>query len=119
MTQRKQTNRLTNWLPILAICLFIFTAFPVVAQNTVSEISTNEALYIKGSVRKVAAEKNTIFVKVSQGEKFQLLVAPQTDFVGISSLADLQKGQQVKVWYSLVGEEKRAVKLELLPDLGC
>ncbi len=114
-----QKNIQTGWLVILAGCLIFFSASFVSADSSSSEMSVEEALLIQGSVRKVLTEQNTIYVKINKEEKMQILIDPQTDFVGLSSFAELHKEQRVKVWYSLVGEKNRAVKVELLPDLGC
>jgi hypothetical protein len=98
--------------------LLLWTPF-VAAQNSTPEMSTLETLYIQGSVRRIFPEKKMILVKVSKGEKMLILVGQQTGFVGISSLEELEKGQHVKVWCTVVGEENRAVKVEKLPEVGC
>jgi len=114
-----QTNRQAAWLVILTGCMLLFTASFVAAQDISSEMSIAEPIFIQGSVRKVAAEKNTIYLKESRGEKFQVLVAPETNFVGMASLAELKKGKRLKIWYHLDGKDKKAVKVELLIDTGC
>jgi hypothetical protein len=119
MRMTNQTNRQAAWLVILTGFLFLFTASFVAAQDSSSGMSIAEPIFIQGSVRKVAAEKNTIYLKASKGEKFQVLVAPETTFVGMSSLAELKKGKRLKIWYRLDGKDKKAVKIELLIDTGC
>ena len=114
-----QQKKQAGWLVILTGCLLLFTASFVAAQDSTSEMSVEETLFTQGSVRKVSTEKNTISVKVSKEEKIQILVTPLTDFVGMKSLTELKKGKRVKVWYTLAGEENRAVKVELLIDVGC
>ncbi len=54
-----------------------------------------------------------------KGERLQILLSPQTKLIGIPLLDMLKKGARVKVWYSTFGEENRAMKVELLPELGC
>lgn len=115
----KQENRQAGIIIVLAWCLLLFLAPVVAAQNNTSEMSVNETLLIQGTVRRVLPGKKTIFVKVDKGAKVQILVGQRTGFVGISSLEELKKGQRVKVWYTVVGEEKRAVKVEKLLELGC
>ena len=114
-----QINQQAGWLVILAGCLLLFTPSFLAAQDSSSEMSVEETLFTQGSVRKVSPEKNTISVKVSKEERIQILVTPLTDYVGMKSLTELKKGKRVKVWYTLAGEENRAVKVELLIDTGC
>jgi hypothetical protein len=117
----KQMVGLSGLLAVLAgfLLLLLFSVSPATAQTDTLDMTSDGIVLIKGSVRKVSQEIDTIIVKSTKAGRIQILVAPQVDFIGISSLADLKKGQQVKVWYSPVGEENRAVKVELLPDLGC
>lgn len=114
-----QINRQAGWLVILTGCLLLFTPSFVTAQDSSSEISVEETLFTQGSIRKVSVENNTISVKVSKKERIQIMVTPLTDYIGMKSLTELKKGQRVKVWYTLTGEENRAVKVELLIDTGC
>ncbi len=115
----KQENRLAGMIIVLAGCLLLFLAPVVAAQDSISAMSTDETLLIQGTVRRVLPGEKTITVKVDKGKKIQILVGQFTGFVGISSLEELKKGQRVKVWYTVVGEENRAVKVEKLLELGC
>ena len=108
----------TGWLIILAGCLIFSTASFAVASD-ISGMSVAGEMFIEGSVRKVVLETDTITVKNTEGERVRVVVAPGTDLVGMSAFAELEKEKRVKVWYSNVGNENRAVKVELLPDLGC
>ncbi len=119
MRANTQTNRPACWLVILTGCLLLFTPSFIAAQDNSSGMSVEETLFTQGSIRKVSAEDNTIFVKVSREERILIQVTPLTDYVGMKSLAELKKGQRVKVWYTLAGGENRAVKVELLIDTGC
>ncbi len=115
----KQENRLAGMIIVLAGCLLLFLAPVVAAQDSISAMSADETLLIQGTVRRVLLKEKTISVKVDKGKKIQILVGQLTGFVGISSLEELKKGQRVKVWYTVVGEENRAVKVEKLLELGC
>lgn len=121
MNTIKQLDGFSSLLIILAgfLLLLLFSALPVTAQTDTSEVTADGTILIQGSIRRVSLEMNTITVKMPKAGRIHIMVAPQIDFVGMSSLADLKKGQQVKVWYTPVGEENRAVKIELMLDLGC
>ncbi len=114
-----QKNQQAGWLIILAGCLLLFTPSFLTAQDSSSAMSGEETLFTQGSIRKVSVGDHTLSVKISREERIQIQVTPLTDYVGMKSLTDLTRGQRVKVWYTLAGGENRAVKVELLIDVGC
>ena len=115
----KQLNIQAGMTIFLIGCLLFFWTSLVAAQNSTSEMSVDEALFIQGSVKRISLEKKLITVKPSKEERIKIQVDEQTDFIGMSALEELEKGQRVKVWYIVIGDENRAVKVERLPDLGC
>lgn len=100
-------------------CLLFFWAPLVAAQTSTSEISIDAPLFIQGIVKRISLEKNLISLKPSKQERVKIKVDGKTDLVQFSTLEELKKGQRLKVWYTVVGDENRAVKVERLPDLGC
>ena len=119
MTSTNKKQRSTVWLFILAGFLIFFQLPIASAKDTVSGINSWETVVTRGTIRKISVEQNTLSLKIRKGEKIRLLFSPQTKFIGASSLGDLERGQQVKVWHTTDGEEHKVLKLELLPDLGC
>ncbi len=115
----KQTVTHAGWLVVLAGCLIFSTASFVAAENDTSEMSVAGAMFIEGSVRKVVLETDTITVKNTEGKRVRVVVSPETDLTGMYAFTEVKKERRVKVWYHHVGNENRAVKVELLPDLGC
>ena len=107
-------------IPILiaGALLLLFVPFAS-AENSNSAVSIDETLLIQGVVRRVLPVENMLIIKISQGEKISIRVDPQTGFVDIVALEELERGQRVKVWYTIIGEKNRAVKVERLPELGC
>ncbi len=114
-----ECNRNAIWLIFFTGCLFISTSSFVAAQDSSTEMSVDGVLVTQGSIRKVSVEKNSVFLKVSKKEKISIQFTADTAFVGMKSLVELKKGQRLKVWYNLAGEENKAVKVELLLDTGC
>lgn len=115
----KQRNRQTGMIFAIIACLLLFWSPLVVAQNSTSEISVDEALFIQGIVKRISLEKKLITIKPSKAERVKIQLDEQTDFAGMTALEELEKGQRVKVWYTVIGDENRAVKVQRLPDLGC
>ena len=78
-----------------------------------------EFVFVEGKARSISLESNTITVKPNKDKKIEIVLDPTTTFKGASSLKDIEKANRVKVWYIIDGENKRAVKIEKLPELGC
>lgn len=119
MINKMDDNKLRIWLAVLIGFVTVFVASFSFAQAETSALSGDGLLTLQGIVRQVSAEKNLFSVKVSKGKKLKILFSSQTRTIGLPSPATLKKGERVKVWYQRTGEENRAVKVELLPELGC
>ena len=115
----KQRNRQAGILITLIGCLLLFGVPFVDAQNNISEMSTDEPLFLQGIVKRISLEKKSIAIKKGKDERVTIQVDEQTGFKGMSTLEELKKGQRVKVWYTAVGDTNIAEKVERLPDLGC
>jgi|GEM_PF-1001759 membrane protein implicated in regulation of membrane protease activity len=119
MTASKQGNRQAGLILTLLGCLLLLLAPFVVAQDDTSQGAKNEPLFIQGVVKRVSLEKRAITLKPSRQERIKITVDDQTGFIQMSTLEELQKGQRIKVWYTVDGNKNRVVKVERLPDLGC
>lgn len=78
-----------------------------------------ELHYVEGLVREISSEENYLVVKPLKSESIRIALDDRTELVKLSSLEELSRRQQVKVWYESQGEVHRAVRLEKVPDLGC
>ncbi len=119
MINKKHNNRLVIWITVFLGIVSISLASFAFAESDFETQSDDSVLILEGIVRKVSLKNNSFLVKVSKGERLQILLSPQTKLIGIPLLDMLKKGARVKVWYSTFGEENRAMKVELLPELGC
>ncbi len=119
MTNKTHSNKLKIWLAVLiGLTLFFVTSFAF-AKSEASTLPGEDLLTLQGIVRRVSAENNTFTVKISKGKRLQIVFSSQTKTIGLPSPAILKKGERVKVWFIRTVEENRAVKVELLPELGC
>lgn len=100
--------------------IFLFLPHVVLAQEGLEGRSVDqEFVLVEGKARNISLKRNTITVKPNKGEKIKIVLDSATTFKGASSLKDIEKSNRVKVWYILDGENKRALKIEKLPELGC
>ena len=89
------------------------------AGETLEEVSTEDTLYVRGLVSKVYLDKMQISVRPPKGKSIRITIDPDTILEGVSLIDEFKKEQQVKVWYSLVEESKRAIKIIKMMELGC
>ena len=107
---------------LIVVFGYIFLLLPhiVPAQEGFEGRSVDqEFVFVEGKVRSISLESNTVTVKPNKSKKIKIVLDSATTFKGASSLKDIEKANRVKVWYVLDGENKRALKIEKLPELGC
>ncbi len=92
---------------------------PAPAADMFEEMSTKDMLYVRGLVGSVSVEKMQVSIRPPKSERIVVTIDPDTVFEGVKGIDDLQKKDQVKVWYLPAGSENRAVKIIKLMDLGC
>jgi hypothetical protein len=107
---------------LIVVLGYMFLLLPhiVLAQEGSEGRSVDqEFVFVQGKARAISLENGTITVKPNKSKKIKIVIDAATTFKGASSLKDIEKANRVKVWYVLDGEDKKAVKIEKLPELGC
>ena len=114
----KKTGALLGLLLILSISP-IFPHPSGYASDFFEETSSDEMVYIRGIISKVSLEEMQIAVRPLKGKRVVITIDPDTILEGISQIDELDKKQQVKVWYSIEEENNKAIKIKKMMDLGC
>ncbi len=89
------------------------------ASDFYEETSTDDMIYMRGIVSRVSPEEMQIAVRPLKGKRVVITIDPDTLLEGISQIDELEKKQQVKVWYSIQEETNKAIKIKKMMDLGC
>ncbi|MBE0585286.1 MAG: hypothetical protein IH612_16195 [Desulfofustis sp.] len=82
-------------------------------------MSTDTALYVRGLISFVSVPEMRIGVRPVKGERVDVSIGPDTKLEGFGALDELARRQQVEVWYIVDGDEKRAVRIVQMMELGC
>ena len=114
----KKTGALLGLLLILSISP-VFPNPSGHASDFFEETSSDEMIYIRGIISKVSLEEMQIAVRPLKGKRVVITIDPDTILEGISQVDELDKKQQVKVWYSIEEETNKAIKIKKMMDLGC
>jgi len=105
---------------ILLISFFVnFSTLPIVAKERFEEESTENMFYVRGLISKVYADKMQISVKPPKSKRVSITLGPNTILDGASQIGELEKEQQVKVWYSTDNGDNQAIKIKKMMELGC
>ena len=112
------SKRVFKFVLLLTSCLW-FMALPILANETLEEVSTEDTLYVRGLVSKVYLDKMQISVRPPKGKSIRISIDPDTILEGVSQIDEFAKEQQVKVWYSVDEDNNRAIKIIKMLELGC
>lgn len=114
----KKTGLFITFIIILGISPFLPHPSGY-ANDFFEEISTDEMLFIKGVINKVSIDKMQLAVRPFKGKRVLITFDSQTLLEGIYTIEELDKEQQVKVWYSVENNGNKALKIIKMMDLGC
>ena len=106
----------------LLLMLSLSPIFPHPSGHTsdfYEETSTDDVIYMRGIVSRVSLEEMQIAVRPLKGKRVVITIDPDTLLEGIYQIDELEKKQQVKVWYSIQEETNKAIKIKKMMDLGC
>ncbi len=104
---------------ILLMSFLWFMVVPVLANDTLEEMSTEDTLYVRGLVSKIYLDKMQISVLPPKGKSIRISIDPDTTLEGVSQIDEFKKEQQVKAWYSPDEGNNRAIKVIKMMELGC
>ncbi len=72
-----------------------------------------------GVVKKVSLHKGILVLKSSEGKRQQVVFDGQTALKGVLLVEEIKAQQRIKVWYVLEDDLVKALKIEVMPELGC
>ncbi len=103
---------------LISVCP-LFTLPSGHTNNLFEEVSTDRVLFVRGLISGVYDEKMQIAVRPLKGKRIVISIGPDTLLEGVSRLDELEKKQQVKIWYSTEDNGNKALKIIKIMDLGC
>lgn len=112
---KRYKNLKQLWIVSLAISLCVFA----MAVNITVAGDQFDTPPLIGVVIKMSPAKGVLVVKPANSEKQQLVFTEHTALKGVQVVQEIKVRKKVKVWYVLEKDLLRAVKIEVMPDLGC
>lgn len=108
------------FLTIIPILLFVGPGISFSQENAAGMSMEQDFLVIEGKVSRVSPDSYELTVKPDKGKKIMVEIEPETIFIGdATSLQDIKKRQNVKVWFFSEGGKNKATKIEKIAELGC
>lgn len=120
-----QLQRMTKKIMVLlfAGCVSLIASGVAWSESQDSMVvsigQTSAELIVKGKVRKISFETNTILLKPKKGGRISIIFSEKTELKGFDHFQEIQKKQALKIWYTVEGENNIAIKIEKIPELGC
>ena len=104
---------------LLAMFIICLSSLQAAADESFDEVSTEEMRYVRSLISKVYPDRMEISIRPPKGGVVRIALDPDTILKGLSRIDDLEKEQQVKVWYSTEDGNNRAIRIEKMMELGC
>lgn len=101
------------------LLLWVLLYAPVLGAQFEEEVSTQEYLFVKGIIRSVSTEDQTITIKQKKGPKITVSIGQETLFEGFYKLEELKARQKIKAWYRPGEPRNTALKILKPLELGC
>ena len=98
---------------------WLFLAAPLYGAQFEEDVSSPDCLFIKGIIRSISLEDQTVTVKQEKGPTLSFYVDNDTVLEGFYKLTELKPRQKIKVWYQPREQENRALKILKPLELGC
>lgn len=103
---------------LFLLCWLLFAA-PLHGAQFEEEVSSQEYLFVKGMIRSVSSEDQTVTLKQRKGPTISLSIEKDTIFEGFYKLSELKIRQKIKVWYQPKQKKNKAAKIIKPLELGC
>lgn len=107
----------TLFFVLLGTLFFVSTGYADQGKDEPQLLA--DTVLVTGMVKSIDFESKTVVIKPKKGKKMSFSYADQTEFRGVVSLNEIEKRQQVKIWYFKDGNKNMAVRIQLVPELGC
>lgn len=97
------------------------TLFFIISPSTLSLAGEEhfENTPLIGVVKKVSLQKGFLVLKSPDGKRQQVVFDEQTALKGVLLVEEIKPKQRIKVWYVLEDDLVKALKIEVMPELGC
>lgn len=103
----------------MLLTLVVFSFYTLLSVHIAQADEQFENPPFVGVVTRITLGKATLVVKNSEGKRQSIFFTEQTQFKGVLLAEEIKVKQKVKVWYVLEDDKFKALKIEVMPELGC
>lgn len=109
-----------TFIVTLSFCFLLFIPSLSLAVDDPAATDVSQSpLPAQGKVETFNLEKGKLTIKTSKGERISVFTGSPPVLVGYPSLGEIKKEHGVKIWYTIEGTKKIALKIEKMLDVGC
>ena len=118
MKRLRYTRQIIYSCLLFLPCWLLLVA-PLHGAQFDEEVSTQEYLFVKGIIRSISPENQTLTLKQKKGPNISFSIDKDTVFESFYKLTELKRRQKIKVWYRPQQTKNRALKILKPLELGC
>ena len=74
---------------------------------------------LSGVVRKISITEGSLTLKPKEGRRQQVVFTTNTLYEGVLNAREIKVKQKVTIWYVQENDLLKALKIKVMPELGC
>lgn len=94
-------------------CFLLITAYSAIAEEQ------GETFSLSGVVKEISLVDRTLVVEPEEERKQRLFFTDKTLYKGVAGASEIKVKHKVRIWYVRENKLLKAVKIKVMPELGC
>ncbi len=102
---------------LIFLCVFCFCFF--LPGNFVWAEGQGETLSLSGVVKDISIIEGSLIVKPEEGNRQRIVFTTETLYKGVLNASEIKVKHKVRIWYVQENDLLKALKIKVMPELGC
>ncbi|MEN8256776.1 MAG: hypothetical protein ABFS09_02835 [Thermodesulfobacteriota bacterium] len=103
----------------ISLYLLVFICFFLLPVQLSWAEDQEDVLSINGVVKEILLIERSLIVKPKEGKRHKIVFTEQTVFKGVAGAGNIEVKQKVRIWYVRENDLLKALKIKVMPELGC
>ena len=101
------------------VLFFAIAFFLLTPVGRASGGEPGETLSFSGVVKTISLTEQTLVVKPEEERKKQIFFTGKTLYTGVAGADEIKVKHKVRIWYVREDKLLKALKIKVMPELGC
>ncbi len=107
-----------NSFNVLILFWIVFFCFLLPGNFAWAEVQ-DETLSLSGVVRQISITEGSLTLKPKEGRRQRVVFTTETLYEGVLNASEIKVKQKVTIWYVRENDLLKALKIKVMPELGC